>query len=173
MEASYQRDGEAATRSKPWKPWPTCMVQKISFPFSYLHNPLWNTHVLEKSCQSQYNHHQSCLQVWHGSFYDCKTTLPHLEAQTHHPYSSPTLPQQLAFPSKSSTQPNQPHHQNALCPTQFSAQLIPHPHHNKTIQHAYSVELQNLPTFPTHSISHEPLQKTYIEIGNVLNPKIV
>ena len=52
----------------------------------------------------------------------------------------------------------------------FPAQLIPHPHHNKPVQHAYSVELQNL---PTHSISHARLDKTYNEIQNVSNSKIV
>ena len=52
---------------------------------------------------TQYNHHQSCLQIWHGSSYDCMTTLPHLVAQTYSPYSSPALPQHLAFPSKPST----------------------------------------------------------------------
>ena len=100
-------------------------------------------------------------------------TLPHLVAQTNHPYSSPALPEHLACLSKSSTQPNQTHHQNAPCPTQFSAQLIPHPHHNKPVQHAYSVELQNSPTLPMHSISHAPLEKTYNEIQNVSNLKIV
>ena len=30
MEVSYQRDEEAATRSKPWKSWPTGMVQNTS-----------------------------------------------------------------------------------------------------------------------------------------------
>jgi len=161
MEVAYQRDEEAATRSKPWKSWPTGMVQNTSSPFSYLHNPLWNTHVLGKQCQSQYNHHKSCLQVWHGSSYDCMTTLPHLVAETHPPYSRPALPQHLVFLSKSSTQPNQ---QNAPLCTQFPAQLILHPHHNKPVQHAYSVELQNLSTLPTHSISHAPLEKTYNEI---------
>ena len=48
MEVAYQRDGEAATRSKSRKSWPTGMVQNTSSPFSYLHNPLWNTHVLGK-----------------------------------------------------------------------------------------------------------------------------
>jgi len=46
MEVAYQRDEEAATRSKPWKSWPTGMVQNTSSPFSYLHNPLWNSNVL-------------------------------------------------------------------------------------------------------------------------------
>jgi len=101
------------------------------------------------------------------------TTLPHLIAQTHPPYSSPALPQHLSCLSKSSTQPNQLHHQNYPFPTQFPAQLIPHLHHNKPVQHAYSVELQNLPTLPTHSISRAPLEKTYTEIQNVSNPKIV
>ena len=40
MKATYQRDGEAVAISQPWKPWPTCMFQNTSFPFSYLHNPL-------------------------------------------------------------------------------------------------------------------------------------
>ena len=97
------------------------------------------------------------------------TTLPHLVAQTH----LPSLPQHLACLSKSSMKPNQLYHQNAPFPTQFPAQLIPHPHHNKLVQHAYSVELQNLPTLSTHSISHAPLEKTYTEIQNVPNPKIV
>ena len=65
------------------------------------------------------------------------------------------------------------HHQNPPCPTQYPAQLIPHPHHNKPVQHAYSVELQNLSTLSTHSISHAPLEKTYIEIQNVSSSKIV
>ena len=56
---------------------------------------------------------------------------------------------------------------------EFPAQLIPHPHHNKPVQHAYSVELPNLPNLPTHSISHVPLEKTYNEIHNVSNSKIV
>ena len=97
------------------------------------------------------------------------TTLPHLEAQTH----LPALPQHLAYLSKSFAQPNQLHHQEAPFPTQFPAQLIPHPHHNKPLQHAYSVELQNLPTLSTHSISHALLEKTYTETQNVSNPKIV
>ena len=62
------------------------------------------------------------------------------------------------------------------CPTfffEFPAQLIPHLHRNKSVQHAYSVELPNLPTLPTHSISHVPLEKTYNEIQNVSNSKIV
>jgi len=138
MEVSYQRDEEAATRPKSWKSWLTDMVQNTSFPFSYLHNPLCNTNVLGQPCQSQYNHHQSCLQVWHGSPYDCMTTLPHPVAQT--PYSSPALPQHPACISKSSTQPNHPHHQNAPFRTQVLAQLISHSHHNKPVQHAYSVE---------------------------------
>jgi len=100
---------------------------------------------------------------------DCMTTLPHLVAQTHPPYSPPAFPQHHAFLSKSSTQPNQLHHQNAPFPTQFPAQLIPHPHHNKPVQHAYSVELQNLPTLPTNYISHAPLQQTYFDIGKVSN----
>ena len=95
--------------------------------------------MLGQPCQSQNNHHQSCLQAWHGSLYDCMTTLPHLVAQTH----IPALSQHLAFLSKSSIQPNQLHHQNALFPTQFPAQLISHPHHNKPVQHSYSVELKN------------------------------
>ena len=97
------------------------------------------------------------------------TTLPHLVAQTH----LPALPQYLAFPSKSSTQHNQLHHQEAPFPTQSPTQLIPHPHHNKPVQHAYNVELKISPTIPTHSISHAPLEKTYTEIQNVSNPKIV
>jgi len=172
LEVAYQRDGEAATRSKPWKSWPTGMVQNTSSPFSYLHNPLWNTHVLGQPCQFQYNH-QSYLQVWHGSPYDCMTTLPHLVAQAHSPYSPPALSQHPACISNLSTQPNQPHHHNAPFHTQFPAQLIPHPHHNKPVQHAYNVELPNLPTLPTHSISHAPLEKTYNEIQNVSNSKIV
>ena len=101
------------------------------------------------------------------------TTLPHLVAQTHFTYSSPALPQHLACISKSPTQPNHLYHQNASFHTKFPAQLIPHPHHNKPVQHAYSVELQNLSTLPTHSISHEPFEKTYNEIQNVSNSKIV
>ena len=97
------------------------------------------------------------------------TTPPHLVAQTH----LPALPQHLICQSKSSTQHNQLHHQEAPFPTQFPAQLIPHPHHNKPVQHAYSVELQNLLTLPTHSISHATLEKTYTKIQNVSNPKIV
>jgi len=89
MEIAYQRDKEAATRS-------TGMVQNTSSPFSYLHNPLWNTHMLEQPCESQYNHHQSCLQVWHGSSYDCMTTLPRILAHTYSPYSPPALPQHPA-----------------------------------------------------------------------------
>jgi len=100
------------------------------------------------------------------------TTLSHLIAQTLHPYSSPALPQHPACISKSSTQPNHLHHQNAPFRTQFPAQLILHPHHNKLVQHAYSVELRNLSTLPTHSISHAPLEKTYNEIQNVSNSKI-
>ena len=46
LEVAYQRDGEAATRSKPWKSWLIGMVQNTFSPFSYLHNPLWNTHML-------------------------------------------------------------------------------------------------------------------------------
>ena len=46
MEVSYQTDGEVATISQPWKLLTTCMVQNTSSPFSYLHNLLWNTHVL-------------------------------------------------------------------------------------------------------------------------------
>ena len=111
MEVSYQGDEEATTKSKPWKSWPTGMVQNTSSPLSYLHNPLWNTNVLGQPCQ--YNHHQTCLQVWHGSPYGCMTTVPHLVAQTYSPYFSPILPQHPACISKSSTQPNQPHHQNA------------------------------------------------------------
>jgi len=141
MEVSYERDEEAATRSKPWKSWPIGMVQNTSSLFSYLHNPLWNIHVLGKPCQSQYNTHKSCLQIWHGLSYDCMTTLTHPIAQKHSPYYSPALPQNLACISKSSTQPNQLHHQNAPFHTQFSTQLIPHPHQNKPVQHAYSVEL--------------------------------
>ena len=91
MEVAYQRDEEDATKSKPWKSWPTGMVQNNSSSFSYLHNPLWNTNVLGQPCQFQYNH-QSCLQVGHGSPYDYMTTLPHLVAQTHSPYSPPALP---------------------------------------------------------------------------------
>ena len=135
------------------------MVQNASFLFSYLHNSLWNTHMLGQPCQSQYNHHQYCLQVWHGSSYDCMTTLPHLVAQTH----LLVLSKHLSCLSKSSIQPNQLHHQNAQFPTQFPAQLIPHPHHNKPVQHAYSVELKNLSTLPTHSISQAPLEKNYTE----------
>jgi len=101
------------------------------------------------------------------------TTFPHLVAQTHHPYSSPALPQHPTFISKSSIQPNQLHHQNSPFRTQFPTQLIPHPHHNKLVQHAYSVELQNLTTLPTHSTSHAPLEKTYNKIQNVSNSKIV
>ena len=172
MEVSFQTDEEATTRSKPWKSWPTGMVQNTSSPFSYLHNPLWNTHVLGQSCQFQYNH-QSYLQVWHGSPYDCMTTLPHLVAQAHSPYSPPALAQHPACISYSFTQPNQPHHQNAPFHTHLPAQLIPHPHHNKPVQHAYNVELANLPTLPTHSISHVLLEKTYNEIQNVSNAKIV
>jgi len=56
---------------------------------------------------------------------------------------------------------------------EFLAQLIPHLHRNKPVQHAYSVELPNLRTLPTHSISHVPLWKTYNEIQNVSNSKIV
>ena len=41
------------------------------------------------------------------------------------------------------------------------------------MQHAYNVELPNLPTLPTHSISHAPLEKNYQEIQNVSNSKIV
>ena len=41
------------------------------------------------------------------------------------------------------------------------------------VKHAYSVELKNLSTLPTHSISHAPLEKTYTKIQNVSNPKIV
>ena len=63
MEVAYQRGEEAATKSKSWKSWPTSMVRNASSPFSYLHNPLWNTNVLGQPCQFQYNHHQSCLQV--------------------------------------------------------------------------------------------------------------
>ena len=121
MEVAYQRGEETATRSKPWKSWPTSMVQNTSSPLSYLHNPLWNNNVLGQPCQSQYNHQQFCLQAWHGSPYDCMTTLPHLVAQTHSPYSSPALPQHLSCPSKPFTQPNQPHHQNDPFHTQFPA----------------------------------------------------
>lgn len=173
MEVAYQRDEEATTRSKPWKSWPIGIIQNTYSPFSYLHNPLWNINVLGQPWQSQYNHHQSCLQVWHSSSYHCMTTLPHLLAQTHSPYSPPALPQLPACISYSSTQPNQPHHQNAPFLTQFPAQLIPHPHYNKPVQHAYNVELQNLPTLSTHSRSHAPLDKTYNEIQNVSNSKIV
>ena len=56
---------------------------------------------------------------------------------------------------------------------EFPAQLIPHPHRNKPVQHTYNVELENLPTLPTHSISHVLLDKTYNEIQNVSNAKIV
>ena len=140
MEVAYQRDAKATTRSKPWKSWPTGMIQNTSSPFSYLHNPLWNTYMLGQPCQSQYNHHQSCLQDWHGLPYDFMTTLPHLVAQTH----LPALPQHLACLSKSSTQHNQLHHQEAPFPTQSPAQLIPHPHDNKPVQHSYNVELKNL-----------------------------
>jgi len=69
------------------------------------------------------------------------TTFPHLVAQTYSPYYSPALPQHLACLSKPFTQSNQPHHENAPFRTQFPAQLIPHPHHDKPVQHAYSVEL--------------------------------
>ena len=165
MEVAYQRGKKAATR-------PTGMVQNTSSPLSYLHNPLWNDNVLGQPCQFQYNH-LSCLQVGHGSSYDGMTTLPHLVAQAHSPYSPPALSQHLACPSKPFTQPNQPYHQNAPFHTHFPAQLIPHPHHNKPVQHAYSVELANLPTLPTHSISHVLLEKTYNEIHNVSNAKIV
>ena len=147
MEVAYQRGKKAATR-------PIGMVQNTLSSLSYLHNPLWNANVLGQPCQFQYNH-LSCLQVGHGSSYDGMTTLPHLVAQAHSPYYPPALSQHLTCPF---TQPNQPHHQNA------PAQLISHPHHNKPVQHAYSVELQNLPTLPTHSISHAPLEKTYTEI---------
>ena len=92
------------------------------------------------------------------------TTLPHLVAQAHSPYSPPALPQHPTYISYSFTQPNQPHHQNAPFHTQCLAQLIPHPRHNKPVQYAYNVELPNLPTVPTHSISHAPLEKTYNEI---------
>jgi len=136
MEVSFQRDEEVATRSKPWKLWPTSMVQNTFSSFSYLHNPLWNTNVFGQPCRSQYNHNQSCLQISHGSSYGCMTTLPHLVAQTHSPYSSPALTQHLVCLSKPSTQPNHLHHQNAPICTQFPTQLIPHPHHNKPVQHA-------------------------------------
>ena len=139
------------------------------FLFILLYNSLWNNHMLGQPCQSQYNHYQSCLQVWHGSSYDCMTTLPHIVTQTH----ILALSQHLACLSKSSTQPNQLHHQEAPFPTQSPAQLIPHPHHNKPVQHPYSVELKNLSTLPTHSISHALLEKTYTETQNVSNPKIV
>ena len=109
MEVAYQRGKEAATRSKSQKSWPTGMVQNTPSPLSYLHNPLWNTNVLGQPCQSQYNHQQFSLQAWHGLPYDCMTTLPHLVAQAHSPYSPPALPQYLACPSKPFTQPNQPY----------------------------------------------------------------
>ena len=133
------------------------MVQNASSPFSYLDNLLWNTHMLHQPCESQYNHHQSCLQVSHDSPYDCMITLPHLLAQAHSPYSPPALPQHAAFISNSSTPPKQPHHHNAPFLTHFPAQLIPNPHHNKPVQHAYNVEPSNLPNLPTHSIPHVPL----------------
>ena len=63
MKATFPRDREAAKISQPLKPWPTCMFQNTSFPLSYLHNLLWNTHVLGQLCQSQYNPHQSYPQV--------------------------------------------------------------------------------------------------------------
>ena len=148
------------------------MVQNTSSSFYYLHNPLWNTNVLGQPCQFQYNH-QYFLQVGHGSSYDGMTTLPHLVAQTYSPYFSPTLSQHPAYIPNSFTQPNQPHHHNAPFLTHFLAQLIAHLHHNKPVQHAYNVELPNLPTLPTHSISHAPLEKTYNDIQNVLNSKIV
>ena len=97
MEVAYQRDEEAATRSKPRKSWPTGMVQNTPSPLSYLHNPLWNVNVLGQPGQFQYNH-LSCLQVGHGSSYDGMTTLPHLVAQAHSPYSPPALSQHLACP---------------------------------------------------------------------------
>jgi len=98
------------------------------------------------------------------------TTLPHIVAQAHSPYSPPAFPQYSTCISNSSTQPNQPHHHNAPFLTHFPSQLIPHPHHNKLVQHAYNVELQNL---PTQSISHAPFEKPYNEIQNVSNSKIV
>jgi len=101
------------------------------------------------------------------------TIFPHLVAQTHSPYSPLAIIQNSSYISKSSTQPNHLHHQNAPFHTQFPAQLIPHPHHNKLVKHSYNVELKNLPTLPTDSISHAPLEKTYNEIQNVSNPKIV
>jgi len=61
MEVAYQRDEAVATRSKPWKSLPIGMVRNNSSPFSYLHNPLWNTHVLGQSCPSQYNPYKSYL----------------------------------------------------------------------------------------------------------------
>jgi len=115
---------------------------------------------VRKPCQSHYNPHQYCLQVWNRSSYD-------------YPYSFPYFQECLACVSKSSTHANQLHHQNHPCPTKYPTQLIPHPYHNKPVQHAYNVELQNLPTLPTQSISHTQWQKTYIEIGNISNPKIV
>lgn len=86
MKTTFPRDGEAAGISQPLKPWPTCMFQETSSPLSYLHNLLWNTHVLGQPCQSQYNPYQSCPQVWYGSSYDYMTTLSHLVAQKCHPY---------------------------------------------------------------------------------------
>ena len=115
MKTTYQRDREAATSSQPWKSWPTCMVQNIFSPFSYLHYSSWNTLMLGKPCQPHYDPHQSCPQVWHGSSYDYMTTLPHLVAcQTYHPYSSL-------------------HHQNPPRPTQMLFQSIPHSHNDKPV----------------------------------------
>ncbi len=50
MKITFPRDGEATTISQPMKPWPSCMFQNTFSPLSYLHNLLWNTHVLGKPC---------------------------------------------------------------------------------------------------------------------------
>jgi hypothetical protein len=148
MKKTYQRDQEDATSSQPWKSWPKCMVQNNFSSFYYLHYSSWNTLMLGKPCQPHYDPHQSCPQVWHGSYYDYMITLSHLLAcQTYHPYSSLNPPR----------------------PTQIPVQSIPHPHNNKPIQHAYNVELQNFLTLPTHPISTAPLHETDIRYGKTLN----
>lgn len=78
----------------------------------------------------------------------------------------------FSYLSRSSLQPYQLHHENPPCLIQFPAQSIPHLHNNKSLQHAYNVELQNLPSLPTHFILPIPLLENYVRFGKVLNLKI-
>jgi hypothetical protein len=167
MKATYQGDLGDATRSlqQPWKLWPTCMVQNSIPPFSYSHNQSWNTPIPWKPWEPQYHPYLPCPQGWNGPSYDPMATFPHVAAPTNPLYFPPSLQQYPTCTSRSTTQINQlhllhlPSHLTPPCPTQIHVQPTPHPNHNKAVQYAYSVELQNFPTFPTCSTSPTPLQE--------------